>query len=229
MLLDRLKQLFQRNEIPPDARDLIRNADSVKDLLAGLDRLITENEVQVDQIVQEMSALEALESQEMDKVRSGELPERSKNNVLRKIQRLRKQMDNLDERQQIYNRNINLQINLVGRVQALDAMELRGVDEDTIDDILADYEDELGRYQGVMDSENLAVGELDSILDDSADLAKIEAEVLGEPARPAAAESTPAAPQRSRAEEAPERAAAPPEPARKAVSEARDDAAQESE
>ena len=51
------------------------------------------------------------------------------NNALRRIGRLRKQMDNLEERLRIYNRNINLQIHLAGKVQALDAMELRGVDE----------------------------------------------------------------------------------------------------
>ena len=91
---------------------------------------------------------DVIEASEVGKVRSGELPERSKNNVLRKIQRLRKQMDNLEERQQIYNRNINLQIDLVGRVQALDAMELRGVDEDRIDEILGDYEDDVVEAEG---------------------------------------------------------------------------------
>lgn len=208
MLLDRLKQLFQRSEIPRDARDLINNAGNVRDLLDGLDKLITQNEVEVRKVNDEMAALEEVESREISKVRSGELPDRSKNNVLRQIQRLRKQMDNLEERQRIYNRNINLQIDLVGRVQALDAMELRGVEEDKIDDILADYEDELGRYQGVMDSENLSVGDLDKILDDSADLSQLEREVLGAsesasaPTRdPAPAEASPA-PSKSREPEA---------------------------
>lgn len=207
MLLDRLKKLFQRKELPRDAKDLINNSKNVNDLLQGLDSLITQNEVEVDKINEEIAALEEVESREMGRVRSGELPDRSKNNVLRRIQRLRKQMDNLEERQRIYNRNINLQIDLVGRVQALDAMELRGVDEDKIDDILADYEDELTRYQGVMDSENLSVGDLDRILDDTQDLAALEAEVMGspnsmptEPEAPRAARNEKAGVDRTRAE-----------------------------
>lgn len=190
MLLDRLKQLFGRTEIPRDARDLIRNARSVKDLLGGLDQLITQNEVEVEKINQEMTNLEELEGKEIERVRAGDLPERSKDNVLRRIQRLRKQMDNLEERQRIYNRNINLQIDLVGRVQALDAMELRGVDEERIDEILADYEDELSRYQGVMDGDVLEVKQLGAALDDSQDLASLEAEVLGRPASGEHARST---------------------------------------
>ena len=191
MLLDKLRNLFGKSQIPQDARELLKNASSVQDLLQGLDKLITENEVEVDKVTQEIAALEDVEAQEMARVRSGELPDRSKNNVLRRIQRLRKQMDNLEERQQIYNRNINLQIDLVGRVQALDAMELRGVDEDRIDEILGDYEDELSRYQGVLDTENLSVSsELTSMLDDSSDLAQLEAEVLGE-AAPAAPDRAP--------------------------------------
>ncbi|MEM7167000.1 MAG: hypothetical protein AAF581_16170 [Planctomycetota bacterium] len=182
MLLDKLRSLFGKSQIPQDARELLKNASSVRDLLEGLDKLITENEVEVDKVTQEIASLEEVEAQEMQRVRGGELPDRSKNNVLRRIQRLRKQMDNLEERQQIYNRNISLQIDLVGRVQALDAMELRGVDEDRIDEILGDYEDELTRYQGVLDTENLSVtSELTSLLDDSSDLAKLEAEVLGAP------------------------------------------------
>lgn len=180
MLLDKLRSLFGKGQIPPDARELLKNASSVRDLLQGLDKLITENEVEVDKVTQEIASLEEVEALEMERVRGGELPDRSKNNVLRRIQRLRKQMDNLEERQQIYNRNISLQIDLVGRVQALDAMELRGVDEDRIDDILGDYEEELSRYQGVLDTENLSVtSELTSLLDDSSDLAQLEAEVLG--------------------------------------------------
>ncbi|MGE3165813.1 MAG: hypothetical protein AB7O52_12985 [Planctomycetota bacterium] len=215
MLLDRLKQLFQRKEIPRDAKDLINNSTDVRDLLEGLDSLITQNEVEVEKINEEIAALEEVESREMGRVRSGELPERSKNNVLRRIQRLRKQMDNLEERQRIYNRNINLQIDLVGRVQALDAMELRGVDEDKIDEILADYEDELTRYQGVMDSENLSVGDLDRILDDSKDLAALEAEVMGVP--PTSAEPVRKAAQPARRDGAVESAKAEPPPGAKAT------------
>ena len=196
VLMDKLTRLFSRKEIPNEARDILAKASTPKELLKGLDELITRNELEVNNINEEIEALESIESTEKAKVRSGSLPDRSKNNVLRKIQRLRKQMDNLEERQQIYNRNINLQIHLVGRIQALDAMELRGVDEDRIDDILSDYEDELSRYQSVLDSEEIATSDIGSIIDDSEVLAGLEAEILGseapgsEKAEPATAEKT---------------------------------------
>lgn len=180
MLMDKLKRLFTRQEIPKDARDLIRDAQNPRDVLHGLDELITRNEMEVNNITREMTALEEVEAGEISRVRSGELPDRSKNNVLRRIQRLRKQMDNLEERQRIYNRNINLQIDLVGRVQALEAMDLRGVDEERIDSILAEYEQELSDYQSVLETQEIATGDLVGMLDDTTELGALEASILGE-------------------------------------------------
>ena len=220
-LMEKLQRLFSRKEIPTEARDLLTNAKTPKELLEGLDQLITRNELEVNKLTRELEALEGIESSEVGKVRSGSLPDRSKNNVLRKIQRLRKQMDNLEERQQIYNRNINLQIHLVGKIQALDAMELRGVDEDKIDDILSDYEDELSRYQSVLDSEDIATSDIGSMLDDSKDLMGLEAEILGDPADEAASpESVPS-------ESVTQRTPAEPAPKRQEPSESNRDAAEE--
>ena len=179
-LMDKLKRLFTRREIPTEARDILKKAETPRELLHGLDQLITRNELEVNNINGEIEALESIEAQEMEKVRTAKLPDRSKNNVLRRIQRLRKQMDNLEERQRIYNRNINLQIHLVGKIQALDAMELRGVNEDRIDDILTDYEDELSRYESVLDTEDIATGELGSMLDDQKELSQLESQILNQ-------------------------------------------------
>ncbi len=210
MLMDKVRKLFAREEIPRDAKEVVRNAASLGDVLGGLDELITRNEMEVNSINRELEALEAAEAVELDRVRGGKLPERSRNNVLRRIQRLRKQMDNLEERQRIYNRNITLQIHLVGRIQALGAMDLRGVGEDRIDEILAEYEEELGDYQGIIESEAGADPALYTLLDDRSDLAALEASILGVDAAPAApraptATRTPAAV----AARAPEREALP--------------------
>jgi len=179
MLMDKIKKLFGNREVPREARDLLLDAKTPKELLRGLDELITCNEMEVNGVNRELEALEELEGREIERVRSGGLPERSKNNVLRRVQRLRKQMDNLEERQRIYNRNINLQIHLVGRTQALDAMEMRGVDDDAIDEILCNYEEELLCYRDTLDTEDLLVSELGSALDDRAELSSLESEILG--------------------------------------------------
>ncbi|MFN0056879.1 MAG: hypothetical protein ACKVX7_00350 [Planctomycetota bacterium] len=179
MLMERIKKLFGRREIPREARDLLRDAKTPRELLRGLDELITRNEMEVNGVNREIEALEEVERREVERVRQGALPERSKNNALRSVQRIRKQMDNLEERQKIYNRNINLQISLVGRIQSLDAMEMRGVDESAIDQILAGYEEELSSYREVLETEDVLTADLSAALDDSSELRSIEAEILG--------------------------------------------------
>ena len=58
-------------------------------------------------------------------------------------------------------------------------MELRGLDEERIDAILLEYEEELGHYSSVLESEDLATSPLPHGLDDAAELRAIEAEILG--------------------------------------------------
>jgi len=189
MVMERLRRLFARKEIPVEARDILARANTPEQMLRGLDELITRNEVEVGRIHREIEALEAVEGQEKERIRSGELPERSRNNALRKIQRLRKQMDNFEERLRIYNRNISLQIDLAGKVQSLEAMELRGVDEERIDSILLEYEEQLAAYSSVLDTEDVATSALPRQLDDSEELRRLEAEILGpRVAEPGAAE-----------------------------------------
>ncbi|MCA8959544.1 MAG: hypothetical protein KDC38_03480 [Planctomycetes bacterium] len=179
MIMQKIKRLFGRREIPVEARELLRGATTPRQLLSGLDELITRNEMEVNGVNREIEALERVESTEVERIREGQLPERSKYNVLRRIQRLRKQMDNLEERQRIYNRNINLQIHLVGRIQSLEAMEMRGVDESSIDEILNTYEEELSSYQNTLETEDLLVTDLAGSLDDRSQLSEIEAEIVG--------------------------------------------------
>ena len=181
MVMDRIRRLLGRKEVPVEARDILAAATTPQDMLRGLDELITRNEVEVDRIHKEIEALETVEEQEKSRVRDGELADRSRNNTLRRIGRLRKQMDNLEERLRIYNRNINLQHHLVGKVQALEAMELRGVDEEKIDSILLEYEEELSHYSSVLDTEDMATSALPGELDDSEELRALEAEILGTP------------------------------------------------
>jgi len=207
MVMERLRRLFARKEIPVEARDILARASTPEQMLRGLDELITRNEVEVGRIHREIEALEAVEGQEKERIRSGELPERSRNNALRKIQRLRKQMDNFEERLRIYNRNISLQIDLAGKVQSLEAMELRGVDEERIDSILLEYEEQLAVYSSVLDGEEIATSALPAQLDDSLELRALEAEILGvRSGGPRARETVEVAPRResSRARVIPE-------------------------
>lgn len=191
MVMDRIRRLLGRKEVPVEARDILAAATTPQEMLRGLDELITRNEVEVDRIHKEIEALETVEEQEKSRVREGDLADRSRNNTLRRIGRLRKQMDNLEERLRIYNRNINLQHHLVGKVQSLEAMELRGVDEEKIDSIMLEYEEELSHYSSVLDTEELTTSGLPGELDDSEELRALEAEILGAETSGASEAATP--------------------------------------
>ena len=69
MLIDKLKRLFSRNEIPTEARDLLRDAKAPRDLLRGLDELVTRNEMEVNTINRDIEALEEVECMETERVR----------------------------------------------------------------------------------------------------------------------------------------------------------------
>lgn len=181
-----IKGWFRRTPLTPEAERVMEGAQGPKELLEGLDALITRNELAVRGIHKEIEALESVEKAEQERIRSRELPERSRNNVLRRIQRLRTQMDGLEERLRIYNRNIQLQVQLIGRVQALDAMQLRGVDEETIEHILTSYEEQLDLYRDVLGLDEVTDHELRSAWDDSEELAQLESEILGDSASKAA-------------------------------------------
>ena len=150
MLFDRLKTLFKKTPVPKAARDLLENAESTGEILKGLDELITRNEVELEELHKEIEGLEELEKTEAERVRFGELGIRSKKNSLRKIQRLRKQMDNVEDRVRIHDANINLLIQLVGKIQSVESMEMRGVGEEQIDSILLEFESQLDDYSDVL-------------------------------------------------------------------------------
>jgi hypothetical protein len=157
------------------------NTSDTKELLAGLDKLITRNELRLRELGKELEKLDQMEQAEVEKVREGKVSGRTKNNALRSIKRMRRQLDNLEERMDIYDRNINLHLNLIGRIQQVEAMSLAGVDEAQIDDIILDFETHFEQY-----TETVAAGEaataaretLKSASDN--ELAELESEIRGE-------------------------------------------------
>lgn len=201
-LLDHLRHLFSRAEIPDEARRIFDRAQTPQDLLRGLDHLLTQNEVEFRELERELEKLEAREREEIDRVRAGAVDGRQKRNALLAIQRLRKQMENYENRLRIYDRNMNLHLDLIGKIQEIEAMKLRGVDEARIDRIVMDFEEALEKYDDTMHAAEVA-GESRSRLGakDERDLAALEREITGAaPAREAEKEPAAARPERPRRE-----------------------------
>ncbi|GIW70693.1 MAG: hypothetical protein KatS3mg102_0235 [Planctomycetota bacterium] len=180
-LLDRIKSLFVRPDLPEETRRLFETARSTRELLHGLDRLLTHNEVELNELDRELAKLEALERSEAAKVRAGVVDGRRKKSVLFQIQRLRRQMDLYEQRQRIYRHNINLHLQLIGKIQEMEAMKLRGVDDKQIEEIALRFEESREKFEEAMH----AVATLDTSMElgaerEDRELEALEAELLGE-------------------------------------------------
>ena len=121
-LLDLLKRMFRRGDVPDDTRRLFESARSTQDLLRGLDDMLTTNEVYSGDIDSEIGKLEALEGAAIGKIKSGALSDRQKRNELTRVKRLRKQMDDYEKRKGIYDRNINLHLSMISKIKDMHAM-----------------------------------------------------------------------------------------------------------
>jgi hypothetical protein len=144
-MLSRLTQLFQKRTIPEEARDLFKRSTSIRELVKGLDRLKTENELELNQLKDEVLVLEQEEQDLISQLKQG-IEGRRKKFVLQNIQRLRKQMDNMDRRIGIYDQNILLHLTLMGKILDMEAMEQKGVEEAKIEEILLDFDATLEQY-----------------------------------------------------------------------------------
>jgi hypothetical protein len=151
-VFDRLKALLSRQPVSEETKGVIAKATTARELLHGLDALHTRNEMEFNEVTREIEKLEQIERTEAEKIRGGSLSDRRKRNALLKIRRLRKQMENLDNRLKIFDRNMSLHLNLIGKVQEMEAMSLRGLDEKKIDSIMIDFEEKLEAYMNSMAS-----------------------------------------------------------------------------
>ncbi len=191
-LLERIKGMFERPDLPEKTRRLFESAKSTEELLAGLDEMLTHNEVALREIDREMARLEAVERSESEKVRSGRVDGRSKRNVLYHISRLRKQMDLYEQRARIYRHNIEVHMRLIGRIQEMEAMRLRGVDEQQIEQIAVRFDETRERFEDAMH----AAAALDTEVRfgqarEERELAALEAEIMAGAAPPERAPEQP--------------------------------------
>lgn len=145
-LMDRLRQMFAGAALPAETRSVFARSSSPRDLLRGLEELRLRNEMEMHELEEELGAVEKAQVLEEDRVRKGDLTPTVKTATLRKVERLRKQVATLDARLAIYNENINLHLDLISRVQKVDAMEMRGVGEDQIDDLMEQVNDSVKLY-----------------------------------------------------------------------------------
>jgi hypothetical protein len=154
-LIDRLKQILGAAPLPPEARARLGGVSSLREGVGQLDELITANEVEFRELQSELENLERLLEEEERKAGAGGAGKRTARVARLRVEQLERHADALEERLKIHDANLRVQIALLGKLQTLDAMELRGLDERQVDSITLDFEEELERYRTVLDAAGL--------------------------------------------------------------------------
>ncbi len=106
--------------------------------------------MELGEVRKEVDRVEGSEREEAAKVRDAKVDGRQKRYTLQTIKRLRRQLDNLESRMAIYDRNITLHLNLISKIQDMQAMALRGVTEEKIDEIITEFEQHLAEFSEVV-------------------------------------------------------------------------------
>jgi hypothetical protein len=146
-VMDKLKNLFQRAEVPDDARDIYLKAANSRELLKGLEAQRGRNEMELREHEDQLIALEKSLLLEEDRIRKGGLSPTEEATILRRIERYGNQRDSLEKLVGIYNGNVNFHINLIAKIQEMEAMRSRGVSEDQIDRLIGEVEENLEIYK----------------------------------------------------------------------------------
>ena len=178
-LFTRLGKMFSGGNMPDEAKAAFENSENTKDLLKKLDKVSTVNEVEMKGLEKQMLKLGEIETSEIDKVRAGKQNDVAKRLSLMEIKRLRKKQENLTDRLNIYDRNITLHLNLIGKIQQMEAMQLRGVSSEEIDDVIMDFEANFETYTEALAASEDFEAHASKVEADQEALNEIEKEVAG--------------------------------------------------
>jgi hypothetical protein len=172
-VMEKLRSLFQRTDLPDETRQLYQDAASPRDLIKGLETLRGRNEIELRENEEQLIGLEKAVSHEEDSIRRGGLTPTEETIILRRIERLEKQRANLGKQVLIYNENVNLHLNLIAKIQEMEAMRSRGVGEDQIDRLVDEVGEHVEEYKRVGFAAEAGAGLLPAV-DESAERRRLE-------------------------------------------------------
>ncbi len=181
-VMEKLKSLFQRPDLPDETRQIYLDAENPRDLVRGLEALRGRNEIDLRESEKQLIGIEKAITLEEEVIRKGGLTKTEEIIALRRIDRLEKQRANLEKQVSIYNENVNLHLHLIAKVQEVEAMRSRGVHEDEIDRLVDDVQDSVEEYKRVSIAAESS-GTTASAIDESAErrrLEEIKKRILGE-------------------------------------------------
>jgi hypothetical protein len=181
-LLDKIKGYFTKETIPDETRLLLSGVENIHELRRGLDEIVTRNEVELKEVEREIDKLEKIEVSEKDRVKGGQLTEREKLNALRYVKRLRARMDSYQKRHKIHQENIDLHLALLDRIDEMEAMELKAIKQEQIEEIAVDYEERVEKHKEIVAAGRIATEHPPNFEDaaEKRELEALEREIMGE-------------------------------------------------
>lgn len=179
-MLEKFKGLFARKDMPQDAKQAFAKAKDAKDLLRALDDVRFNNELESRKAEREINALEARVDLEAEKIRKGGLTDAQKRVTLQGIKRVKDEITSKNAKVTIHSKNMTLMTNLMGKIEQIDAMGMRGIDAPQIDAIIASFDENFEKYQDVVMTSEALSGQIDFMTTrEQAELDALEREIMG--------------------------------------------------
>ncbi len=148
-------------------------------MLQKLDQLLAHNKIQLQKLQEEILVLENQEQREVEKIKEGHLSTREESFSLQDVKRLRKQIQNLEQRASIHDKNIDHNLNMISRVQDIEAMQMQGVEESEVDEVAYLFEKEMDDFQKKISAFKLVeVKESVLSLEDKSELENLKEEII---------------------------------------------------
>ena len=180
-LLGKIKNLFSRGKVPEKTEMLISGVDSVLELRNALDKEITENEVYAGQVDRELLKIGEQVEDQKAQIKSGGLNERAKIGALRTIKRLNGRIQSYERRLKILQDNIDLHFTILNQVDEMEAMEMKAVKREQIEEIAVDYEEHLEKHRDFVNAVRSSVPDSDyEDMLEKKELAELEASIMAE-------------------------------------------------
>jgi len=179
-LLNRVKDFVLGQDSVQSEKDGILSAKDYDELVGIVKKIKRVNEVQVREIEREIDKLSAIESEEITKIRSGNLIERKKKLALLAIRRIRREITIFDRKIEIHSKNIDTHQSIIGTIEEIKSKEMLGINEDLIMKVIESAAKRDEKFQEVITTasaiEHTSVPVLTA--SDKAELEAIEKEIL---------------------------------------------------
>lgn len=161
-LWEKVKKFFSK---PPEEPDLLPEdnisleagflADARKKLQL-FDEFVTAAEAKIEQLTEEIEKYEKEEAAFTFLLQQSSKESWNEKNLLLKIERGKVHTANLKRRIEIYNQNIRVYLNLMSKIEEMQAMRLGGLSEEKIQNIWLDFKERTEQYQNLLHTDEAA-------------------------------------------------------------------------